>query len=614
MSRVRVSILQRVVPLACHRVLVIDPGRRQLKLLLAEATFGRFRVIHRQAVDMPEEGTFEPEEIQQHLGLVLPELGPHQTAIVLPQHKIITQTVDVPPNHLHAPHEFLLAEAKKLSGLGEDELAFAFARLQPYGTVTHPYLVAFCKRKELDSLIACFAPENKEFVHEEDQLIEITSTAQGLVSASKMLKPSPENAVLVDLGARETTVVILISGQGVFATSFEGGSDSFTNALVDAKVAAPEQAESLQHSTDFFQEPTLFEPVVAAVNKWHNELLRCVKEWIEDNPALKLGPADLPVYLAGGGAAQKGLVDHLNRLSQLQFRRWPNLAGTDPMDSFWVASGVARVALGLHPGALSFLPKPYRERKCKRALWESVQAVVLGLLVLVSLILGFATRKNALLLDSKRVLMAKTTQALESARSISELSQQLETGYTAIRPILHHRNRTLTTLQSWLAVNQVRTNNDFWMVLFADGPSYLDGTTAPQLLTNQPITLHPLSAGYTATNAEYVAEVCIPAQGEPARRILSQFIASLKQVGVFTKVDALPTERKRELVDPRVFISNQVYGVAMEVPTQALPQPVAYDIKQSRPTESKRKAIPAPPPPENKPASTNTSAGTVTNS
>ncbi len=579
MARIRVSILQRIVPLACHRVLVIDPGRRQLKLLLAESRLGRFRIIHRQAISVPDDDALDPDEMRQHMALLAPELGVHQTAIVLPQHKAITQTIDVPHNYIQAPRDYLVAEARKLSGLSEEELAVAFTPLQPWGTLSHPYVLSFCKRKELDLLIDQFAPENSENPDESNQLVEITTTAQGLIAASRTLTPAPLNAVLVDLGAKETTVVILLDGQGVFATSFEGGTDNFTRALLQTGRTTAEEAESLQRSTDLFHAPNTVEPLVEAVTKWHRELSRCITEWLDDNHDLRIVPGDLPVYLAGGGAAQRGLIDYLNALGPIRFQCWPSPTTAEPADNFWVASGVARVALGKEPGSLSFLPKNYHQQHAKRTLWEVVQAVVLVLVLCVALLLALGTWQHSKALAHKRQLIAQTTSALESARVVGELMQQLGAGYAALRPIMVRRGQTITTLQSWTAVNQVRTNNDYWMVLFADNLSYLEGTAAQQTPTNQP----PLAAAQSylnpGRNAEFVTEVCIPQQGEPARRILSQFVFSLKALGVFSKVDELPTERKREIVDPRVMISNQVYGVSMEMP---IPLSLAGDDSELR--------------------------------
>ncbi|MGC8989589.1 MAG: hypothetical protein ACP5MD_05660, partial [Verrucomicrobiia bacterium] len=227
-----------------------------------------------------------------------------------------------------------------------------------------------------------------------------------------------------------------------------------------------------------------------------------------------------------------------------------------------------------------------------RGFWEAVQSAVFALLVTVAALLAVGTWQNSKLLNRKRELIAQTTSALESARVVGELMQQVDAKYAALRPIMLRRAQTIATLQSWTAVNQVRTNNDYWMVLFADSISYLEGAAAPQASTNQ-AALGPAQPHLNpGRRAEFVTEVCIPQQGEPARRILSQFVLSLKGLGVFAKVDELPAERKREIVDPRVIISNQVYGVSMEM---ALPSPLGGENSESR-RNSPSAALRRPPP------------------
>ena len=602
MARIHVSLLQRLVPLAVHRVLVIDPGRRHLKLLLAESRLGRFRLLHQQAVALPDAGVLDPDELRQHLALVVPDLGPHSVALVLPQHKAITQTVDVPLDLTRAPESYLLGEALKLSGLPEEELAIGIAPLQPWGSLANPHALAFCKKAEIDALIDLLVPGPKEELAHTDRLAEITTTAQGLVAASKAILPAPYTAILVDLGAQETAVVFLLDGQGILATSFEGGSEAFTRGLVEAGYATADGAESLQHSNDLFQGPNAVEPLIRAVEKWHGEIERCVTEWIEDIPHLGLSLAHLPVYLAGGGAAQKGLVEHLNRCGPMRYQRWPALPDThsgEPMDQYWVSYGVARMALGKEPNTLSFLPVAFRQSQLRRRTWEVLQAVIVALMAAVILVLALGTWQNKSLLAQKRALITQTEQALESAWTVAELAQEADASYAALGPILERRGQTLLVLRSWLGVNQVRTNDDFWLVLFADGASYMAGATAPQAATN--VTSAALGAllGPPASPYEFIAEVCIPQRGETARRTLSQFVLALKRLGIFANVDALPAERKRELVDSRVIISNQVYGVSMEMPADPLLHPPPRERHRTGPGRAAREAVrPVTPVPE----------------
>ncbi len=577
-AHIPVPLLQRLVPLSGHRVLVIDPGRRRLKLLVAESRLGKFRVLHRQSEPLPEEGALEPDELRQHLALVVPELGPHTVALVLPQHRIITQTVDVPEAHSATPREFLSAEARKLSGLGEDELTIGSTPLKPWGSKASPYTLVFCKQDEVSNLIERFgmahsatdAPVNGGL------LSEITTSAQGLVAASRFLTPPPDAAVLVDLGARETVVAMLHAGQGLFATSFEGGSDQFTRSLMESRQMTIDAAEALEKSVDLLQGRDAAPELVQAVEKWHGELRRCVAEWIEDTPELGLTEAGLTVYLAGGGAAQAGLVEFLSRLGPMRFRRWTALAEpriAEPMDQYWVAYGVARIALGKEPRALSLLPPEFRKRRMRCKVWEAAQAAIAVLIVTAIAVLAYGTWQNSSLFKRKQTLLRNTEVALASARSIAELATRIETGYESIRPVIERRRQTLRTLQSWLALTQARTNDDFWLVLFADAASYTTGSTAPAPATNQVGTAVVPTPASPSSQAEFITEVCIPREGDAARQVLSERVGALKRPGVFANVDALPLERKREWVDPRVMISNHVYGLVLEMPAELFRRP-----------------------------------------
>ena len=66
---------------------------------------------------------------------------------------------------------------------------------------------------------------------EQEDLCEVTTTANALIAAYRAVAPLSSRAILVHLGAQTTVVVILLAGQGVFATSFQMGGDFFTRSL-----------------------------------------------------------------------------------------------------------------------------------------------------------------------------------------------------------------------------------------------------------------------------------------------------------------------------------------------------------------------------------------------
>ena len=162
-------------------------------------------------------------------------------------------------------------------------------------------------------------------------------------------------------------------------------------------------------------------------------------------------------------------------------------------------------------------------------------------------------------------MIGETRAALLSAETVVHLAQRLDAGYATLRPVLRRQQNSLDTLAALAAIRQIRTNDDFWLVLFADAASYAAAPILPPPTNavNDPVPPPPTNA--FPPRREFIAELCVPAQGDAARRILSQVVSDLKQRPIFERADALPPERKRAVVDPRVVISNHVFAIAMEV-------------------------------------------------
>jgi hypothetical protein len=120
----------------------------------------------------------------------------------------------------------------------------------------------------------------------------------------------------------------------------------------------------------------------------------------------------------------------------------------------------------------------------------------------------------------------------------------------------------------------VRSNRSFWYVLFADPTSYFAGTTLPVAatnLTNVAVSLFPTNA--SPPRREFVAEMCIPQEGEEMRRTLSQVVGELGRNPLFARVDVLPAERRRTNVDAKVLLTNRHFGLAMELRGSGTPSP-----------------------------------------
>jgi Tfp pilus assembly PilM family ATPase len=588
----------RLLPLLGERLVVIDPGSRCLKLLVVESMLGRTRLVHRQSIDLQEEGLLEPEELHQHLETLMPKLGRHSIAVVLPQHRCIAQLIEVPVTTVAEENKLVEAEVVKLSGLPESAMLYDAARVKPFGSHQHPCWLTFCRAAEVFEQLNRFARPATAAADAftEGRLTEMATTAQGLFAASQVIHPKPANAVLVDLGANNTVVAILVHAQGVFATSFPLGGNQFTEALAKLQNCPIEEAEAMKRSRNLLVGQHAVAGFDKALEKWHGELRQAVAEWLEDNPELKLSLATLPVYLCGGGALQAGLLDFLNSLSQLRFESWPGGLDEDddwPMEQYWVAYGVGLQALGKHQRPVSLLPADLRAARRRDRFWQRLQSVNVLLLLAVFLLLAVGTWQKAALLSRKVKLIAQTEAALGTARSLDLLSRRLNAEYEQVRPILLRQQQTAETLQTLAALQEVRTNRDFWFVLFADQASYFAGSAMPAAATNQTnVAFTPAPTNATPPRREFIAELCIPREGDETRRILSQVVSELGRHPLFARVDVLPQERRRSLVDPKVVITNRFFAVAIELGGKAPPPPLPAAQK------------PLPPPPRREPRRT----------
>src|ERR1035438_8469426 len=78
---------------------------------------------------------------------------------------------------------------------------------------------------------------------------------RAIASAYRATSPLSSRAILVHLGAQTTVVVVLLAGQGAFATSFQMGSDFFTRSLARLRKCSEETAESMKRANNLLTRP-----------------------------------------------------------------------------------------------------------------------------------------------------------------------------------------------------------------------------------------------------------------------------------------------------------------------------------------------------------------------
>lgn len=593
------SALGILNPLGGRRLVVIDPGTRFLKLLSVWALGGRVGVQQQHTVNLEGEGVLALEETSEHLESLFPDLQGLDRAVLVPQDRTICQTVEVPVEGAEETRDFLLREARKLSGLDPSDVRFVYTALRPFGRFRNPHWLTLCKREEVDAIAARFLIGGEiSGGLEQGGLCEVTTNAQALFAASRVLRPRPDNAVLIELRSRMTVVAMLVNGQGCFATSLPDGSWSFAKAAAtDGGVGMKEAIEALRTGTGYEAPgPALRE----AIDRWHLRVQTAVREWLEDNPELMLTMNRLPAYVCGSGALGGGIIRAIGTLAPLKLRAWEGrMSGArGDVASYWAAYGLALHALRRGPHRLSLLPDDLNGAARRRRRWRLWQRFNVLLLLALAAVLGFSIHSKQTLLDEKKTTLVRAQTVLEAAREMVRLHNRLNHDYAALHPVLEREQFTLDVLQSLAALRREPTNRGHWYALFADSASYAAGSTLPRDL----LGTNALPPDPAVASREFVIEVCEPGEVGIWMSNLTRIVNRLREDTIFSKVDALPPERRRELVDPAVIVENRLYAMSLRMagvaphPPQVLSLPVAAPSAPTASTAPARetRAMPSP--------------------
>ena len=332
------------------------------------------------------------------------------------------------------------------------------------------------------------------------------------------------------------------------------------------------------------------------VDGWVAELKRQLNEWFEHNPSVAPAAASFELVASGGGFDQPGLLDYLKAQAGLELRPWPK--GKQPEAAvsskrFEVAFGAALQALGHSAQPVSLLPDDYRAAWQKRLSLQRLELASLGLALLCLLLFGIGTWHEVSLIIRKQTLLTKVLAGQEALEANDALAAELTAEYESFRPLFASQQNTLDILQTLALLQQSRSNRSFWYVLLADQQTYFNqppGITSTNKLsrTNLFATVIGRSKGVPAefpaasaasTNLSpakpgFIAELCIPEEADSARHIRRQLVDELKEQRLYSKVDLLSDDLRRNLADPKVIIPDREFVLRLDFAETQFQQPL----------------------------------------
>ena len=554
--------------LPAGRVIAIDAGSHEIKVVLAQLFLKRVTILKRETMVIPVLRTEEEREAAAFLADACRRLGGYPVALALPQHLTLSQVIELPAAPQTEVRKLIEKETVNLSGLSETKITYDYAALAPFGQHQHPYWITLCQEKE-------FAAEVGRLALAREDICEVTSVGNALRAAYLESIPATVPTVLADIGVRSTTVVILHKGQAVHVSSFGMGAEMLFEPVISERNCTATEAAEWGRTNNLFEGTTISATLPFLMDNWHDELVRVIREWLSDHSELALELETFQFVLSGGGALFQGMVPYLNhRFGAPRFLLWPGDTETNPLapGHYAVAIGTAIQALGKNPQSASLLPAELRAHWKTQRTWQRLQSVCFLSLVLLAVFLGLGSWNKLSLARHKATLIQQAELALKKVLRNEKQLQGLATDYERIRPALDYQRRTVDILQTAAALNQARSNRVLWLGLFADQPGYFSAptdTNQSAVVAGPPITASP-SGSSTATNLpsiqpNLIAEIGIPEDGEAMRQTLGRLVADLKKNPRFRNVDILPAEKHRALADYKVPNPDHYFTIAFEL-------------------------------------------------
>ncbi len=584
--------------LPTRRVLAIDAGSRRVKLLLLQSDFGRLRLLRHEMIDLRAEGLVSAEEVQAHLRAVVAELGHPPLALIIPEHLASSHVIDLPPGAETEVRRQIGDEAVKLSGVSESRIIYDFARLESSAPNRQNFWVTLCQEDNIRGQILQLGVERED-------ISEITTSANALITAHRMASPSASRAALLHMGAQTTVLAGVQNGQGAFAASVQMGGDFLTRAAARARGVSEDEAESLKRSENLFKGPKACPELIEAVNGWAREVIRQIGEGFKQAPGGGADSRQVEIIWSGGGLDQPGLLEHLAGLG-LRLRPWPEdtvMDGVSCPPGFEMAFGTALQALGHSSQPVSLLPEDYRASWQKRLGRQRLELASIALVFLCAAALALGTWRKLALIAEKQYLANKVQTAQESAEKNEALAAELLAQYQSLRPILAAQQNTRDTLKTLALLQQTRTNKNLWHLILADQRTYfslpaLDTPASSNRAAKPSLTLDLIEAARLAgitnrypTNAVSpakpgcIAELCLPGDSEPVRRALQEIVNQLKQNPLFSKADLLSEDLRRNLADPRLLSNDRHFVLSLDFAESDFHRPV---VLPERPNKSKK--------------------------
>lgn len=298
-----------------HRdeIIAVDLGGRHTKAVHLQNRGGQFHLLAYTIQDSPsEQATFSVDVMAEHLKSVSRALGDRAKSVTVALGPLdaVVRRAEMPPMPVSDMRQLLKFNAKNYLQQDLPDHIFDCSLIVPRtadgaaeppktsGGVKQKILVGGAKRQLIDDVSA--AVKQAGLVP-----AEITPGLVGPLNAFELAEPEAfanQTVALVDMGFRQTAIMMVQKGELVMHRVVNIGGDRFTNGLAEALNISYAEAEGIKVGMASEVQPNL-EPLVTALGRE----LRAFIDFFEHQQDVPVAQ----VFLSGGSARGELIVQAL---------------------------------------------------------------------------------------------------------------------------------------------------------------------------------------------------------------------------------------------------------------------------------------------------------------
>ncbi len=361
-------------------IIGLDVGHHSVRVVRVERAGDGVSVKTAESMRLPLDDSDKTDVIKKWLSQV-GGLSGSTFVVALCGQSIMFQPFALVPNDPRTFEQAVEMEVARFSELASETMAHGFQALSEEERERR-MLVAMARPDAVDAVLG-LAREMRFFV------VDVVPVATALFNSGVVSGDiGEEPCIIADIGHQATEIAIGTKSSLMFARSFAGGGQLFTDAVERASGVGARQAETVKMDEGLLgggpDEDTIA-ALTEAADMWVAEVETCLSVYRGSYPEDEEQPTKL--VLSGGGAALQGLAQYAESKLDIKVVLSEGLPGeygdVEPRE-FMIAAGLGISGLGLGAASISLLPENVRDDLLlmeQKRYWIAASAVAAAILI-----------------------------------------------------------------------------------------------------------------------------------------------------------------------------------------------------------------------------------------